>query len=706
MHRNRLLCLAISAALFSSAHAAPAPEPEPEALDRVIVRGQAMPDPRFPGVAPTIEEGKVKAGKKSTRVELADQPVVVENALRRLLSRVPGVLVSELQQPAYFNLNYRGLGDPHESEFVTLLENGLPIASDWFGYPTQYYLPPTGRVESVEFIRGGSALLFGPQPGPSINFITRRPQFGAELGLRSDHVVGSDSLYQTFNEISVGGEHIALLADVDHRNGDGERDNADYEANSARVAMAFRVSERSVWDLEISAYDSESGEPGRLTSSEFANNRELTKTPFNRIWIDRESFSLSNDSLLSDNWSLHGVYRYTSLDRQSRRSSAFVPPAAAPTSTNFDLQQFNAHTFDLRLVGDIGEDHTLSTGVTVYRDDSPRERLRSADIDGAYSGDLIYRQARDTRYAAAFVEGLLRFDQLSLVPALRYEQVSMGISEQVQQASLSRAPIDRRFDRNEALLGLGAMYELGGNQQAYANFSQGYRPMRFDDLGNPTSNLAPQNDPDPARALNMEFGFRGSPLAGVYYDVSAFRIELEDKIEQRQVNVSDVLRINSGDSRHQGIEGSIEWDVLNPGKDAGAPSLLLFANAALLDAEITRSENAALIGNEPAFAPEQILRAGAQYRSAEGLKLSLTASHVSDHYWQDSNTAGAGGAIAAVVPSYTVLDVGAEMPVNDSISLLGGVGNLLDEDYYSRVRSDGIEPAQERSYYLGVSLRF
>lgn len=706
MHRNRLLCLAISAALFSSAHAAPAPEPEPEALDRVIVRGQAMPDPRFPGVAPTIEEGKVKAGKKSTRVELADQPVVVENALRRLLSRVPGVLVSELQQPAYFNLNYRGLGDPHESEFVTLLENGLPIASDWFGYPTQYYLPPAGRVESVEFIRGGSALLFGPQPGPSINFITRRPQFGAELGLRSDHVVGSDSLYQTFNEISVGGEHIALLADVDHRNGDGERDNADYEANSARVATAFRVSERSVWDLEISAYDSESGEPGRLTSSEFANNRELTKTPFNRIWIDRESFSLSNDSLLSDNWSLHGVYRYTSLDRQSRRSSAFVPPAAAPTSTNFDLQQFNAHTFDLRLVGDIGEDHTLSTGVTVYRDDSPRERLRSADIDGAYSGDLIYRQARDTRYAAAFVEGLLRFDQLSLVPALRYEQVSMGISEQVQQASLSRAPIDRRFDRNEALLGLGAMYELGGNQQAYANFSQGYRPMRFDDLGNPTSNLAPQNDPDPARALNMEFGFRGSPLAGVYYDVSAFRIELEDKIEQRQVNVSDVLRINSGDSRHQGIEGSIEWDVLNPGKDAGAPSLLLFANAALLDAEITRSENAALIGNEPAFAPEQILRAGAQYRSAEGLKLSLTASHVSDHYWQDSNTAGAGGAIAAVVPSYTVLDVGAEMPVNDSISLLGGVGNLLDEDYYSRVRSDGIEPAQERSYYLGVSLRF
>lgn len=704
MPRTRLLCLALSAALSTAAHAAPAPEPE--ALDRVIVRGQALPDPRFPGVAPTIEEGKIKAGKKSTRVEVADQPVVVENALRRLLSRVPGVLVSEMQQPAYFNLNYRGLGDPHESEFITALENGLPVASDWVGYPTLYYLPPSGRVESIEFIRGGSALLFGPQPGPSVNFITRRPQFASEFGLRSDHVVGSDSLYQTFNEVSVGGEHVALLADVDHRSGDGERDNADYEANAARVALAFRVSERSVWDLEISGYESESGEPGRLSSSEFVSDRGLTKTPFNRIWIDREAFTLSNDSLLSDNWSLHGVYRYTSLDRQSRRSSAFVPPAAAPSSTNFDLQQFNAHTFDLRLVGDIGEDHSLSTGVTLYRDDSPRERLRSGDIDGPYAGNVVYRQARDTRYAAAFVEGLLRFDRLSLVPALRFEQVSMGISERVQQAGLTREPIDRRFDRSEALLGFGALYELGSERQAYANFSQGYRPMRFDDLGNPTSNLSPQNDPDPARAMNMEFGLRGSSRGGVYYDLSAFRIELEDKIEQRQVTASDILRINSGDSRHQGVEASIEWDVLNPGRDAGAPSLLLFANAALLDATITRSENPTLVGKEPAFAPERILRAGAQYRSTQGLKLSLTASHVSDHYWQDSNGPGAGGAIAAVVPSYTVLDLGTELPLNANVALLGGIGNALDEDYYSRVRSDGIEPAQQRSYYVGVSLRF
>jgi len=34
-----------------------------------------------------------------------------------------------------------------------------------------------------------------------------------------------------------------------------------------------------------------------------------------------------------------------------------------------------------------------------------------------------------------------------------------------------------------------------------------------------------------------------------------------------------------------------------------------------------------------------------------------------------------------------------------------GINNLLDEDYYSRVRNDGIEPAAERTLYLGFKFQ-
>ncbi|WP_366515597.1 hypothetical protein [Rheinheimera soli] len=36
------------------------------------------------------------------------------------------------------------------------------------------------------------------------------------------------------------------------------------------------------------------------------------------------------------------------------------------------------------------------------------------------------------------------------------------------------------------------------------------------------------------------------------------------------------------------------------------------------------------------------------------------------------------------------------------LSIFAGINNVLDENYYRRVRTDGIEPAPERSVYLGI----
>jgi Fe(3+) dicitrate transport protein len=32
----------------------------------------------------------------------------------------------------------------------------------------------------------------------------------------------------------------------------------------------------------------------------------------------------------------------------------------------------------------------------------------------------------------------------------------------------------------------------------------------------------------------------------------------------------------------------------------------------------------------------------------------------------------------------------------------GGINNMFNQDYFSRVRNDGIEPALERTFYVGV----
>ncbi len=707
----KLIVLAVTAALCQTSLAddAAGGRSAPTRLDRQDVTAEALADPRFTQIASEIEDGKVLTGKKSTVVALDDQPEVVNNELRQAFSRLPGVLLSEQQIPGYYNVNYRGLGDPHESEFVSFFENGIPLGSDWFGYSTIYYLPPIDRVERIAFVRGGSSLLYGPQPGPSIDFITRAPATGQDFGLLTRHSGGKDGMYATYNEISGGSENFGWLISYDHRQFDGLRPNADSEVDGLGASMFWRQSDDASWRLDLYSYESESGEAGRLPDNVYASQPEWSSTPNNRIWIDRDIAVLSHQRSLGENGALDIKLWYASQDRYSERQPRILPGnLPINVSTAFDLQQFDSNGLDVRVSQDWGSNNTLTFGLTHYRDDSPRTQL-NVPANGVVA-PTSYAQERETKYTAIFAENVFRFDRLSLIPAARFEWLEYDIFEPETLRGLPRDPIDRTFKQNVPLFGFGATYDWPEQQlQAYANVSQGYRPMRFDDVANPTSNLSLDNDPDVADAMNFELGLRGAPMLGLFFDISLFRIDFEDKIESQIVVVNglnEVLRVNSGDSRHQGIELSGEYDFLAAAD--GDSHLAVFASASFLDAEIVRSSNATLVGNTPAFAPDHVAKAGLIYRNGDWLKLALTGTRVDDHYWQDSNRSGgiAPYTIAAVIPGYEVFDLNAEWALSKHIKLLGGVNNLLDESYYSRVRSDGIEPTAGRTPYLGVEFGF
>jgi Fe(3+) dicitrate transport protein len=706
--KARLLVLAIAAALTSNAWSVDADvqRQAPIKLDRQNVSAEASADPRFPQIAKEIEDGKVLTGKKSTVVELDEQPAVVNNELRQTFSRLPGLLLSEQQISGHFNINYRGLGDPHESEFVSFFENGVPLASDWFGYPTMYYLPPMDRVERIAFVRGGSSLLYGPQPGPSVNFITRAPETGSDISLRSRHTGGEDGLYATYNQLSGGTENFGWSVSYDHRSFDGTRDNADVDVDGANVSLFWRQNDVATWRFDYYSYDSESGEAGRLPSDVYATRPDFSSTPNNRLWIERDMAVLSHSYSFNDATQLDAKLWHASQDRYSERQPRILPgDLPINVFTAFDRQEFSNTGLDARVTHDWGSNHTLTLGMTHYVDDSPRTQL---NVFEAVRPSTSFQQDRDTQYTAVFAESVFRFDRWSLIPAARFEWLEYDIFESEVLTSAGRAPIDDTFSQNVPLLGLGATYDWTEQQlQAYGNVSEGYRPMRFDDVANPTSPLSLSNDPDVAESLNIEFGLRGSPITGLFFDVSLFRIDFNDKIEiSRDPETLIETRVNSGDARHQGVELAADYDFF--AGDGGDSHLSVFGSASFLDAEITRSIRPDLVGNTPAFAPDHLFKAGLIYRNADWLKLALTGTVVDDHYWQDSNANGGSAShpIDAIVPSYEVFDLSAEWSINRNFSVLGGVNNLFDQDYYSRVRSDGIEPAAGRTPYLGVEVGF
>jgi len=71
------------------------------------------------------------------------------------------------------------------------------------------------------------------------------------------------------------------------------------------------------------------------------------------------------------------------------------------------------------------------------------------------------------------------------------------------------------------------------------------------------------------------------------------------------------------------------------------------------------------------------------------------------HFANDNNTADFN------IPAYHVTDLIAEAKVwKNNVTLLAGINNLFDQDYYSRIRANGIDPASGRNFYVGVRLEY
>lgn len=653
------------------------------------------------GTLPALQDGKIFEGKKTTLVNMDEQPAFIEPNLRQMFSRMPGLFVSDQKIPSIYNVNYRGLGNPHESEFVAFFQNNIPLAADMFGYPTIYYLPAAQRVERMEFIRGGAGLLYGPQIGPVLNFVTKRASADAGNSFSTDQAVGTDSLYSTYNEARWAANDFGVLASYDHRQADGPRDNEDYDVDAGYFGVSYEGFEDIRLGFDIDLYHSNSGEAGRLTSAEFEADRDLVKSPHNRVKIEQLITSLTYDQQFDDSSTLNASLWYSDLDRKSRRSALFTEPENEPETTAIDQQKFSNYGIDLRYARPWGNNHVMTAGTTGYLSDSPRTRHVSDDIRSSNQNpeDLVFKQDRQITYNALFIENLFRFGKLSVVPTVRWERIEYDLKDEVKNASLARDAIDFNQTSYETLFGLGLMYHTSERSEVYANVSDSYRPQRFDDLINPASELVGSNGPSVSRAYNYEVGFRSQPIDSLMFDISVFRIDFDDKIEQIQVNVADVERVNTGNSRHQGIEFSAEYDLLY----GSSRSLRIFANGSLLDGEITDSIDTNLIDNTTSFSPDYLFRAGFLFEN-EQWNAALTATLVGDQYWQDSNLPRGSGdsQIDAKIPDYNVLDFSFEYQQSKQWTVFGGINNLLSEDYYSRVRADGIEPAQERTFYVGL----
>jgi Fe(3+) dicitrate transport protein len=665
---------------------------------------------------PEVSGTEITVTKKATVTHLDLQPTVVGNNLEQLFARSPGVQVSQQPTPTQFNLSYRGLGNPQESEYVLVMQDGIPLESDWIGFPTLYAMPFSHSIADIQLIRGGSSLLYGPEPAPVINLVSKRPKPGAPLSMSTEQVIGSDGLYSTYNVLEGSAGKWTYRADAGYVHSDGPRENAQSQMRQADLYVEYRPNDRQYTWLDVHAIDADSGDAGRMSQSQWLVNPDATPTPWNRDWVDRYQVVLGHQHEWNNGWLLIGKLWAGYQDLASRAANGAAAPDLAPqpppSSTTLQDEQFRTQGMDLRVRKKWGHGNAFTAGVVTFHGDDPFRQWTDTDLyvdRHDRSGTPRLRQQRQSNYYAVFAENVFRLPhEIHIVPSIRLEKERVAVDESVRPPFLSRPLIHESDSRTVPLLGLGIGNDFGAGNETYFNVSQGWRPLRYFDMASPFANVVPGHAPDPSKSLSWEAGVHGVPLTGLYYDVSVFWIDFKNRIEAQHINATDVIEVNSGDTRSRGFEGQINYDFFAPTARAlRGEHLEGFFSLSLLNARFTQSAIPDQMGKVPAYAPRYVAKAGLTWRVEQKYKASLTAVSTAEQYWQDSNQPFGGGAtfIPAKVPGYAVVDFASDWQVTPWLKLLAGVSNLTDRKYYNRVWRTGLEPAYGRTWYAGFELK-
>jgi Fe(3+) dicitrate transport protein len=378
-----------------------------------------------------------------------------------------------------------------------------------------------------------------------------------------------------------------------------------------------------------------------------------------------------------------------------------------PGSATLAAQRFHYTGLDGRFLHTWGRGNALTVGYTAYTSQSPYNEYSStnpyANRDDE-SGKLVYADGRKTHYGALFAENVFRLPYFHVVTSARFDHEQL-----VSHETVATHPqlVDNTYSKNIPLFGIGIGNDFGRGNETYLNVAQGFRPLRYLDIASPFGNFAPGNNPDPTRYVTYELGVHGWPSVGLYYDVSLFQVNVHDRIESQAYNQTETIDVNTGNTRSRGVELEGSYDVLRSWSEtASNQHLAVFANASLLNARFTSSALPNQTGKTPAYAPDYVLKAGATWRREAHYKVSLVVDSVASQFFQDSNLPIA--TTPARIPTYTVADFSGEYNVIGGLRLLGGISNLTNRHYYSRVfiSRGQLEPARDRTFYGGLAYDF
>ncbi len=657
-------------------------EDEPASEPSIIVT--AARDPDDPAV---VAEARERLSRTPGSVSVVAAEAYEDRAvigLPDLLRDVPGVLSNKRYgEESRLSIRGSGLDQSYHQRGVLLAQDGVPFA-DADGFSDFQKIDPLG-ARYIEVYKGGNALRFGgAQLGGAVNLVTPNGKTAeSALSLRLEG--GSwDSLRGQAHASGRAGA-FDYYAGVNAFRSDGYREQERSEQVRGTVNLGYSFGEDSEVRAIFYAADIDQGVPGAVSLDDALHNPRFAGTGVvarkqardQRVWRGTVQTRLR----LSEGLVFEGGVYATGTDLHH--------PISIVIDQDTDTQGAFGR-FDL--AGEIGGHRADLFFGAYYRRGGTRQDLflNFGGENGPRIGDAV----QDASGLDLFAEG--RFfvvPRLAVVAGGSYGRATRDYANLLADTA-ENATFDWFAPR------VGLLYE-DGPVQVYANYTRSVEPPHFGALAQANTSGSVFAPIDAQRAWTAEIGTRGRSGAFTW-DLTFYRANLEGELLSflPEANVPATV-FNAGDTRHQGIEASLDWTVF---ADA-ANRLRLRQTYSWSDFRFI--DDAAYGDNRLPVAPEHQYRVSLRYDGTDGLFVEPFVDWRMKDVWVDyANTMKA--------PGYVLLNVSAGYRIGPA-SLFLDLRNLTGKRHAAefaavtdaRVANTAVFfPGEGRSVFGGVRFQF
>jgi Fe(3+) dicitrate transport protein len=358
--------------------------------------------------------------------------------------------------------------------------------------------------------------------------------------------------------------------------------------------------------------------------------------------------------------------------------------------------------------------HDVNLGIRLHTDRESRDQrdeMYEQDDDGRIVGRTLGPRGgagdrwEQTRAIAVFLEDAIAWNDFTFRPGVRYEQLWLEYKDHNEARTDSGrlgvfAP------------GLGITYDLSPEWVLLGGVHRGFsvpgpRDHLISDIDEETSIASELG----ARYVGEANGFEASLIG--FYTVFDDLIVIDNIGGSGSATSENVGGVNS-----YGVELGARFDLgTNRGWSFQNPYFVNFTyTRAELDGDSQSTDAESLFsggkdGNEAPYIPEYLVNFGAGLEF-DRWGLAATGTWVAETFTTASNTTrqvdanGNPDARFGTTDSYFLLDLTGHVNVREGVKVLGGIHNVLDEEYIASRHPHGPRPGQPRFAYVGLELSY